>query len=123
MKNLRLGILLENLNVGCKYHLEDGGGTFCERAWADTERQVLRHAQCGGHILKCELNDKSFLKCVAIIKQQPKIDKAYVDEKARQLYEASWTGPRKKEGWVIGIKEARSFISFIVGEILDFKKK
>ena len=125
MENLRLFILLENLNVECKYHLEDGGETFCQRAWADTERLVLRYAQCGGHILKCELNDRSFLRCVAvmndIIKQQPKINEAYINEKARQLQEASWTGVVKKERWVIGIKEARSFIGFIVSEVLGGK--
>ena len=51
------------------------------------------------------------------------VNETYVNEKARQLHEASWTSPRKNEGWVIGIKEARSFISFIVGEILEFRKK
>ena len=64
MENLKLHILLEHLSLNCKYHIEDGGGTFCERAWANTEKQILRHAQCGGHILKCELNDRSFLRRV-----------------------------------------------------------
>lgn len=65
MINLKLNILLENLNPKCKYHLKDNGETFCKRAWANTEREVLRYANCDGGILKCELNDRSFLRRVA----------------------------------------------------------
>ena len=64
MENLKLYILLEHLNPKCKYYLKDSGTTFCERAWANAEKEVLRYANCDGDILKCELNNGSFLRRV-----------------------------------------------------------
>lgn len=65
MRNFKLDILLENLKSKCKYHIEDGGETFCERAWIDTDRIVLRCTQCEGYILKCELNSGTVMRSVA----------------------------------------------------------
>lgn len=62
-KSLRLNILLEHLNPKCKYYVEDGD-SFCERAWADTERIVLKRIYCEGHILKCELTVNAVLRRV-----------------------------------------------------------
>jgi len=64
MESLRLNILLEHLNLKCKYYVEDGG-SFCERAWANTERTVLKCIRCEGYILKCELNEGTFIRRVA----------------------------------------------------------
>ena len=64
MEDKRLDILMEHLNLKCKYYVEDGG-SFCERAWADTDRAVLKYIHCGGHILKCELTTGTVLRPVA----------------------------------------------------------
>ena len=64
MKSLKLDILLEHLNLNCKYYVKDGGETFCERAWANTERGVLKIVNCEGQLLKCKLTRESFLRRV-----------------------------------------------------------
>ena len=55
MISLRLDILLDHLNLNCRYHLEDCGGTWCERAWANDDKDCLKYTNCGGYISKCEL--------------------------------------------------------------------
>jgi hypothetical protein len=64
MKDKKLDILLEHLFfIQCKYHLkEDGGGTYCERAWADTDRACLRVVFCDGCISKCELTENDVMR-------------------------------------------------------------
>ena len=63
-RNLKLEILLEHLNPKCKYYVEDGG-SFCERAWGNFERTVLKQIYCEGYILKCKLTVDDFLRRVA----------------------------------------------------------
>ena len=61
-RSLNLDVLLEHLNPNCRYYLEDGGGTFCERAWVDTDRECLLGVHCEGRILKCELTVNNVIR-------------------------------------------------------------
>ena len=61
MENRKLDILLEHLDLNCKYYVEDGGG-LCERAWADTDREALEWVCCEGHISKCELTTNHVIR-------------------------------------------------------------
>lgn len=62
MKDKRLDILLEHINLNCKYYLKDEGS--CERSWADTDRRVLKYVGCNGFILKCELTVNDVIRRV-----------------------------------------------------------
>ncbi len=94
----------------------------------DKSKRLTKHLDTwfishSGAVSVTQEDREAFKEIRQIIKQQPKIDEIYINEKARQLHEASWTGATKKARWVIGIKEARSFIGFIVSEVLGFGKK
>ncbi len=62
MRNWKLDILLENLNINCKYYFEDVGGTWCKRAWTDTDRECLKYTNCDGCVLKCELSTNDVIR-------------------------------------------------------------
>lgn len=64
MESLKLNILLEHLNLECKYHLKDGEATFCERAWEREDVKCLKYVNCGGVILQCELVAGSVMRYI-----------------------------------------------------------
>ncbi len=61
-RSLNIDVLLEHLNLPCGYYVKDGGGTFCERTWEDTDRECLLTVRCEGRILKCELTVNNVIR-------------------------------------------------------------
>jgi len=63
MKIRKFDILLEHLNINCKYYLKEyRTSILCERAWADTDRDCLKIVSCKGNISKCELTNNHIIR-------------------------------------------------------------